>query len=81
MGPSRVDSLATRLVEIRERIVRAAERSGRPADAVRLIGVSKTVSAERLAEAIAGGLTDIGESRVQEAEPKLDAIEARIASR
>ena len=79
MSSSRVESLAARLFEIRERIARAAERSGRPAHAVRLLGVSKTVSAERLAEAIAEGLTDVGESRVQEAEPKLEAIEARVA--
>jgi pyridoxal phosphate enzyme (YggS family) len=80
VSSSRVDSLAARLSELRERIARAAERSGRPADAVRLVGVSKTVSVERLTEAIAAGLEEVGESRVQEAEPKLDAIEVLCAA-
>jgi pyridoxal phosphate enzyme (YggS family) len=43
------------------------------------VGVTKTVPAERIAEAIALGLVDLGESRVQEAEPKLDAIASRVA--
>ncbi len=72
------DSIAVRLATIRERIARAAERTGRAPSAVRLVGVTKTVSAERVAEALAAGLSDVAESRVPEAEPKLDLLEARI---
>ena len=79
MGSAKLEGLAGRLEDVRDRIRRAAERSGRAANAVRLVGVTKTVSAERVAEAIAAGLTDVGESRVQEAEPKLDAIAERVA--
>ena len=44
----------------------AAARAGRdPAD-VLLVGASKTVPVERLAEALDAGLTDLGENRAQE---------------
>lgn len=39
-----------------------------------LIGAAKTVDAERVREAVAAGLVDIGENRVQEALPKIAAI-------
>jgi pyridoxal phosphate enzyme (YggS family) len=73
-----VEGLAARFVSLRERVARAAERSGREASAVRLVGVTKTVPAERVALGIAAGLRDVGESRIQEALPKLDAIEAGV---
>ena len=58
--------IADALTEVRERIGQAAGRAGRdPAD-VLLIGASKTVSAERLIEALDAGLTDLGENRAQE---------------
>ena len=46
-------------------------RSGRLAGSVRLIGVTKRVGADRVREAIECGLGEIGENRIQEAEPKL----------
>lgn len=52
------------------RITAAAERTGRDPAAVRLVAVSKTVAAERVAEAVAAGVTDLGENRVQEAVAK-----------
>jgi pyridoxal phosphate enzyme (YggS family) len=48
----------------------AAARAGRPASAVRLVGATKTVSADVVLKAAAFGLTDVGENRVQEAEVK-----------
>lgn len=51
---------------MRRRIARAAERSGRPADAVTLIAVSKTWPAGAVREVLAAGVTDFGENRVQE---------------
>ncbi len=70
--------LAERLAAIRARIAAAAARSGRAASAVRLVEASKTVPAERLAEAIAAGLEDVGENRVQEAEAKRPAVLAQL---
>jgi PLP dependent protein len=58
--------IAAALAEVRERIAAAAQRSGRDAADVLLIGASKTVDAERLTEALDAGLTDLGENRAQE---------------
>jgi pyridoxal phosphate enzyme (YggS family) len=48
-------------------MARAAAASGRSLDAVKLIAVTKTFSAERVMEGVAAGLLDFGENRVQEA--------------
>ena len=60
--------LASNLASVRERIAAAEHRSGRSAGSVTLIGVIKTVPAEAITAAVALGLTDLGENRVQEAE-------------
>lgn len=58
------------LRRVRERIAAAARRAGRnPAD-VRLITVTKGVPADRIREAIACGVREVGENRVQEARQK-----------
>jgi len=69
-----LETFAEQLAHLRARIARAAEQSGRPASAVRLVGASKTVPAERLIQAIALGLREFGENRVQEAETKIPAV-------
>jgi len=48
----------------------ACERSGRKRSDVTLVAVSKTFGADRIDEAIAAGVTHIGENRVQEARDK-----------
>lgn len=63
-------ALAARLTDLRERIAAAAARSGRPADAVTLMAVTKNVPPERIRAAYALGLRDFGENRIQEAERK-----------
>jgi pyridoxal phosphate enzyme (YggS family) len=50
----------------------AAEATGRPADAVRLLAVSKTFGIEHIRAAVAAGQEDFGENRVQEALQKMD---------
>jgi pyridoxal phosphate enzyme (YggS family) len=57
-----------------ERIRKAAERSGRAADAIQLIAVSKTVSPEAIQQAASCGVTQIGENRLQEALSKREAL-------
>ena len=59
--------LEQRIERLRERIASAARRSGRGPEAVRLVAVVKTVPARVVAEAVAAGIADLGESRVQEA--------------
>ena len=67
-------SLQRRLDEVRGRITAAAARSGRPAKGVTLVGVTKTVAAEAVRAAVALGLADLGENRVQEAQAKVPAV-------
>ena len=60
-----------RLDQIRGRIAQAATRSARASAQVTLIAVTKTVPADVVAAAVAEGILDLGENRVQEAESKI----------
>ena len=71
---SDLESLRQNLDAVRERIARAAERAGRRAQDVLLIGVSKTVPAERIRLGVDAGLTALGENRVQEAREKIKIL-------
>lgn len=62
------------LEAVRERIARAAERAGRDSASVRLVAVSKTHPPEVVVEAVAAGVTDLGENRVQEAAAKIPQV-------
>jgi len=62
-----VDDFRANLAAVRERIDAAAARSGRDGSAVRLLPVSKTVSADRVRLAVAAGCAELGENKVQEA--------------
>jgi PLP dependent protein len=63
-------SIRENLLQVQERIFAAARRAGRPADEIRLIGVSKTHPAAAIREAYSAGLRHFGENRVQEWEGK-----------
>jgi hypothetical protein len=62
------------LAEVRQRIEAACRRAGRAPDGVTLVGVTKGQPVESVAEALACGLRDIGENRVQEALQKAGAL-------
>ena len=66
--------ISERLKIVRERISRAAERSGRSVEDVTLVAVSKTRTPNDIEEAIRSGIEVIGENRVQEAEMKNRAV-------
>jgi pyridoxal phosphate enzyme (YggS family) len=70
-------SIADNITAVRSRIAAACDRAGRSRSGVTLIGVSKGFAIDAIAEAVAAGLADIGENRVQEAAPKIDALSAR----
>lgn len=65
---------------MRKRIALAAERSGRDGDAITVLAVTKTFPVETIVDVLAAGLHEVGENRVQEAIPKIEAI-ARWAER
>jgi pyridoxal phosphate enzyme (YggS family) len=75
-----VESLAKRLAEVRARMANAALRSGRSPDEITLVAIGKTHTAEYLRMAMAAGITDLGENRVQEAEDKINEL-GRSAAR
>lgn len=56
-------------------IQRAAVRAGRAPDKVRLVAASKTVTVDRLREAVDAGIRHLGENRLQEALPKIEALD------
>lgn len=63
------------LTEVKRKIEQAAQRSGRRADEIKLVVVSKTHPAEVLREALAAGANIFGENKVQEADRKISEIE------
>lgn len=66
------------LEDVRQRVVSACQRAGRAADSVTLVAVSKTVPIERIREVYDQGQRHFGESRLQEALPKIEALPSDI---
>lgn len=62
---------AQNIAAVRAQVVSACQSSGRDPGSVRLIAVSKTFPAESIREAAEAGQVMFGESKLQEAEPKI----------
>jgi pyridoxal phosphate enzyme (YggS family) len=56
------------------RLRRIAGENGHDPERLRIVGVTKTHSVEVVRAALAAGITRLGENRVQEAEPKIEAV-------
>ena len=67
-------SIAENISLVRERINAASRRAGRDPGEVALMGVTKTLLAERIWEAYHAGLRLFGENRVQEFAGKAEAL-------
>jgi pyridoxal phosphate enzyme (YggS family) len=65
--------LAGRVARVRERIERARARAGRVGE-VTLVAVTKTHPADAVRAALAAGVADAGENRVQELEEKVAEV-------
>ncbi|MBK1881594.1 YggS family pyridoxal phosphate-dependent enzyme [Luteolibacter pohnpeiensis] len=72
------DGLPARLNEVKQRISAACRIAGRAADSVQLVAVSKTFPSELIREAYDAGQLTFGESRQQEAQPKIDSLPEEI---
>jgi len=68
-------TIADRVRSIVDEIRHAAVRAGRAPESVRLLAASKTVSVERVREAVDAGIRHLGENRLQEALPKIEALD------
>lgn len=67
-------TIRERLEEIKRRINSAATRAGRDPSDILLLGVTKGIDTGRIREGIEAGIKTLGESRVQEALPKIKAL-------
>lgn len=66
-----------RISQVFQKIRSAALSAGRPPESVRLVAVTKTVSADRMAQAISEGVDIIGESYIQETREKFDVLQGQ----
>src|SRR5437879_4222300 len=73
-------SVRENLLPIQERIAGAVARSGRPAEEITLIGVSKTHPVSAIREAYEAGIRHFGENRIQEWEGKRAGTEGLDAT-
>ncbi|MGH7473908.1 MAG: YggS family pyridoxal phosphate-dependent enzyme, partial [Candidatus Methylomirabilales bacterium] len=69
-------TIKERVESVRARIAAAALRVGRDPGEVLVVAVAKSFPASTIEEAIAAGISDIGENRVQEAKAKMAEINA-----
>ena len=73
-APDRRRELAANLATVRDRIAAACEVAGRPAGDVELIAVTKTFPASDVVTLAELGVTDVGDSRDQEAAAKVREV-------
>lgn len=73
-----MSGIGANLREIRERLGRACVRTGRDVSSVHLVAVSKTFPASDILEAIDAGQRCFGESKLQEAGPKIAELPAGL---
>ncbi|NOY87447.1 MAG: YggS family pyridoxal phosphate-dependent enzyme [Deltaproteobacteria bacterium] len=69
-----MNRIAENLKNVREKIYRAAKRSGRHSEDILLLAISKTMPVDRIRAAASAGQADFGENRVQEAGEKIPQL-------
>ena len=74
-----MSTLADQLQRVQDRMAAAARRAGRDPSEVTLVAVSKTHPPEVILQAVELGVRHFGENRIEEALPKLRAIQSRFA--
>jgi pyridoxal phosphate enzyme (YggS family) len=67
-------SIAENIALVQQRIHAAAQRARRNPNGIALMGVTKTVSSDRIGEAYDAGIRSLGENRVQEFDDKRVAL-------
>jgi len=69
-----LSQLEKRCAEVKAEIAAAAKAAGRDPREIKLVAVTKTVGVEEVRQAMALGINDFGENRVQDAAPKIAAL-------
>jgi pyridoxal phosphate enzyme (YggS family) len=77
--PPLVAQIAENLARVRQNIAEAARASGRPPDAVQLVGVTKYVGVETIRALVEAGCRQLGESRPQQLWQRVPALDDRSA--
>ena len=73
-----MSSILDNLERVREQIAQTAAKAGRDVKDVELVAIAKTHPAEKVREAVEGGQTLFGESRVQEARAKITELSSNL---
>ncbi|MFQ5991009.1 MAG: YggS family pyridoxal phosphate-dependent enzyme [Nitrospiraceae bacterium] len=74
LAPESLSPVTRNISAVLVHIQQAAQRAGRQPDAIRLVAATKFVPLHRVQEAIEAGVRILGESRLQEALPKMHAL-------
>lgn len=69
-----MSQIADNISDIRQEITKTCMKLGKQTEEIHLIAVTKTIEPERINEAIACGITDIGENKVQEVMDKYGLV-------
>lgn len=77
--PATLARIGANIAEVEARLQAACARAGRPRATVTLVAASKTRTPQEIAAAYACGVRCFGENRVEEAEPKILAVNALLA--
>lgn len=75
-----VSNIASNVQRIRDQIAAAAREAGRRPEEIALVAVSKHRTVAEIRAALAAGITDLGENRVQEAVPKFRELGPGVAT-
>ncbi|MFA5840399.1 MAG: YggS family pyridoxal phosphate-dependent enzyme [Candidatus Margulisiibacteriota bacterium] len=70
-------SIKENINELFDQIDNAALKADRKLEDIKVIAVTKTISLDLIEQAIQAGITDIGENRIQEAIPKIQALKEK----
>lgn len=73
-----MEYIQSNVLEIQKRISESAERGGRSASDITLLGVTKTVDIERIRTLLDCGIKNLGENRVQELIPKFKGVQSKV---
>ncbi len=73
-----MNTLKDRWQNVVQRVEEAARRSGRSPEEIQIVAVSKRMPTEALCEAFDAGISCFGESYLQEALPKMDALNKKF---
>jgi pyridoxal phosphate enzyme (YggS family) len=69
--------IKSNISNLRQRVSRAAAKSGRSLEDIKIVAVTKTIEPERINKVIEQGMIDLGENRVQELCEKYDQIDKK----